>query len=298
MTPLLGPILVATDFSGHAHRAALRAARVAQDTRSALTLMHVLPVHPTARIREWLGAASSPERPICDHARRQLDQLALELVSLRRVEINTETVAGSALDEILRTGERVDARLLVLGARGAGFLRRLVLGTTSQRLMRRTNRPLLVVRRLARKPYRRVLVAVDFSPQSLDALTLVQRVAPRARLVILAAFQVPFEGKLRFAGVDDATIGTYRLQERAGALRKLHALAQEAGLSPSQWELCVVEGDASRRIVEQQHSSECDLVVLAPHARSAAADLLLGSVTKHVLAAGNVDVLVSTPRVN
>ena len=72
--------------------------------------------------------------------------------------------------------------------------------------------------------------------------------------------------------------------------------AHEAGLSPSQWELCLVEGDASRRIVEHEQSRDCDLVVLAPRGRSAAEDLLLGSVTRHVLAEGQVDVLVSTLR--
>ena len=39
----LGPILVATDFSGHALHAATRAARLAHDTRSALTLMLIAP---------------------------------------------------------------------------------------------------------------------------------------------------------------------------------------------------------------------------------------------------------------
>jgi nucleotide-binding universal stress UspA family protein len=86
---------------------------------------------------------------VCDEARRQLCQLASELTSVRRVEFDIEAAAGSAPDEIVRAAERVDARLLVLGARGAGFLRRLVLGTTSQRLVRRTDRPLLVVRQTA-----------------------------------------------------------------------------------------------------------------------------------------------------
>jgi len=39
---------------------------------------------------------------------------------------------------------------------------------------------------------------------------------------------------------------------------------------------------------------DCDLVVLGKHGRSAAEDLLLGSVTKHVLAEGRSDVLVAT----
>ena len=297
MAPL-GPILVATDFSRHALHAATRAAHLARDSHSALTLMHVLPAQPVTKVREWLGASRAPEQKICDQAHRKLRQLASELASVRPVALNIEAAAGSAPDEILRTAERVDARLLVLGACGVGFLRRLVLGTTSQRLVSRTDRPLLVVRQTAHRPYRRVLVAVDFSTQSCHALTLARHVAPNAKLVILTVFQVPFEGKLRFAGVDDATVEIYRQQARARALRKLHTLAHEARLSPSQRQLCVVEGDTSRRIVEQEQSRDCDLVVLAPHGRSAAEDFLLGSVTRRVLAEGSVDVLLSTRSVN
>lgn len=295
MAPL-GPILVATDFSGHARHAAARAARLAHETHSALTLIHVLPSEPLAQVREWLGTSRGPEQKMRDEAQRQLRQLASELASARRVELNIEDAAGSPLDEILLTAERVDARLLVLGARGVGFLRRLVLGTTSARLMRRTDRPLLVVRHTPYQPYRRVLAAVDCSPRSRHALTLARCVAPNAQLVILTVVQVPFEEKLRFAGVDAATLEIYRQQARERARRQVHALAHEAGLSPSQWEPCFAEGDASLRIVEQAQSRDCDLVVLGRHGRSTAADLLLGSVTSRVLAESHVDVLVSTRR--
>jgi nucleotide-binding universal stress UspA family protein len=55
-----------------------------------------------------------------------------------------------------------------------------------------------------------------------------------------------------------------------------------------------VEGDASQRIVEQEQGSDCDLVVVGKHGQTAAEELLLGSVTRHVLAEGSADVLVST----
>jgi nucleotide-binding universal stress UspA family protein len=114
--------------------------------------------------------------------------------------------------------------------------------------------------------------------------------------VLLTAFQVPFEEKLHFAGVDAATIERYRQQSRAAATQKLHAAAQAAGLKPGDYDAVVVEGDASQRIVEQEQELDADLVVLGKHGQSAAEDLLLGSVTKHVLAEGSVDVLVSTAR--
>jgi nucleotide-binding universal stress UspA family protein len=292
----LGPILVATDFSAPARHAADRAARLAHETASPLTLMHVHAGESLARLRQWLGAGNAPEQQLRQDAQRRLRELADELHAARRVDVSTHDAAGPVVDEILQRAETLDAGLLVLGARGEGYLRRLVLGTTSERLMRRTARPLLVVRQSAHERYRRVLVTVDFSPWSARALATARRVAPHAHLVLTTVFQVPFEDKLHFAGVEAATIDRYRSQARVEATQCLHALAQAAGLKPASWQAGIVEGDASLRIVEQEQEHDCDLVVLGKHGQSAAVDLLLGSVTKHVLAEGSADLLVSTAR--
>jgi nucleotide-binding universal stress UspA family protein len=291
-----GPILAATDFSGPARHAADRAARLAHETGAALTLMHVLPGGALQELRQWLGTGHAMEQQLQDEAHRLLGQLVAELQASRHVTIRPVHASGSALDEIGREAEALDAALLVLGARGAGFLRRLVLGSTSERLLRRTARPVLVVRQTPHEPYRRVLVALDFSPWSARAITLARRVAPHARLLLFTAYQVPFEEKLHFAGVDAATIDRYRQQARADATQRLHALAAASGLKLGDWEPCIVEGDASQRIVEHEQEKDCDLVVLGKHGQSATEDLLLGSVSKHVLAEGSTDVLVSTAR--
>jgi nucleotide-binding universal stress UspA family protein len=159
--------------------------------------------------------------------------------------------------------------------------------------MRRATRPLRVVRQTAHEPYRRVRVALDFSPWSAQALVLARRVAPHARFVLLSVVQVPLGEKLRFAGVDAATIEHDRKQARAEASRGVQDLARAAGLRPDQWDECV-EGGASLRIVELEQELDADLFVLGTHGQSAGIDLLPGSVTKHVLAEGSVDVLVST----
>jgi len=286
-------ILAATDFSAHARHAADRAARLAHETGAPLTLMHVVPGGPLADLRQWLGLGHAMEQQLQDAARRQLQQLAAELKAHRQVDVATVQSGGSVLDDILIEARAIDAALLVLGARGEGFLRRLVLGTTAERLLRLATIPVLVVRQLAHERYRRVLLAVDFSPWSLRSVMLARQLAPQASLVLLHVFQVPFEEKLRFAGVDDRTIEKYRLQSRAQADQRLHALAHEAGLAPGHWSPRIVEGDASQRIIEQEQQHDCDLVVVGKHGQSAAEELLLGSVTKHVLAEGSADVLIS-----
>lgn len=287
-------VLAATDFSAPARHAAERAARVAHETGAALALLHVLPGGSLAELRQWLGTGHALEQQLRSETLAQLQQAAQALQRERGGPVATLQASGTAFEEIAREAERQDAAVIVLGARGAGFLRRLVLGSTSERLLRRSTRPLLVVRQKPHEPYRRALVAIDFSAWSPGTVQAVRLVAPGARLLLFSVFQVPFEDKLRFAGVAAATVEHYRRQARAEALQRLHTLAQQAGLQAGAWEPQVAEGDASMRIVEAEQALDCDLVVLGKHGQSATEELLLGSVTKHVLAEGSADVLVST----
>lgn len=290
------PLLVATDFSAPSRQAAGRAARLAHETGAPMHLLHVMPGDAIDQLRQWLGMDSPPEHAMQAQAQRQLDEMAGALAEAHRVTVQSHCASGPVIDEILRRAQAVEAPLLVLGARGAGFMRRLILGTTAERLMRRSSRPLLVVRQKAHEPYRRVLVAVDFSAWSLPAVATARRVAPHAHLVLMPVFSVPFEDKLRYAGVEEATIEHYRQQARQRARDRLMALAERAGLKPGHWEPRVIEGEASMRLVEQEQELDCDLVVLGKHGQTVTEDLLPGSVTRHVLAEGSADVLISTAR--
>ena len=292
MKPLTS-ILAATDFSAPSRHAAERAALLAHETGARMTLLHTLAKPALDELRLWLGVGHTAEQQVLADAAQRLQQLADKLAAARHVTVQTQLASGAVMEEIGRQAEAVDAGLLVLGSYGASFLRRLVLGTTSERLLRCSTRPLLVIKQTPHEPYRRVLVALDFSPWSMPAIELARRVAPHATLVLLAAFELPFDGKLEFAGVDTQTIAHYRRQAQINAREQLDALVQQAGLQPEQWEPCVIEGHAWQRIVEQEQEFDCDLIVLGKHGQSAAEALFLGSVTRSVLAESSADVLVS-----
>ena len=287
-------VLAASDLSAPARHAAERAARVARDSGAALALLHVMPAAPVQQLREWLGASSCTEQQLRDESRQQLQALAARLQTQFPIHIQTLDSCGPVLQDIQRQADQLDAALVVVGARGAGYLRRLMLGGTAERLLRRTTRPVLVVRQTPHESYRRVLVALDFSPWSAQALALARRVAPQARLVLFSAYQVPFEGKLQFAGVNETAIRHYREQMRVQATQRVHALAAASGLQAQAWEACIVEGEAAQCILEQEQEQDCDLVVMGKHGQSMTEDLLLGSVSRHVLSEGSTDVLVST----
>ena len=287
-------LLAATDLSSPARQAADRAAGLARVAGASLRLVHARSDGLAGQLQQLLGLGGALEETLLEQTRRELEILAGELAARHRITVQPALVQGSVADEITREAALRNADLVVLGARGAGFLRRFVLGSTAERLLRKSTHPMLVVKQQAHEPYRRVLVAVDFSAWSAPLIGLARRTAPGAHLVLLTAYGVPFEGKLRYAGVAEATIGTAREQAREAAVQQLHALAGEAGLEPVDWTPCIAHAEASLAIVEQEQEQACDLIVIGKHGRSMLEELLLGSVTTHVLAESAGDVLVST----
>ncbi|MBK6789101.1 MAG: hypothetical protein IPG77_16070 [Betaproteobacteria bacterium] len=60
----------------------------------------------------------------------------------------------------------------------------------------------------------------------------------------------------------------------------MRALAGAIEPIQRRWGTCIVEGDASLRIVGQEQNRNCDLVVLGKHCQPVTEDLRLGKVTK------------------
>ncbi|MFZ2651615.1 MAG: universal stress protein [Burkholderiaceae bacterium] len=278
MTPLKN-VLAATDFSSPSRQAADRAARLACTSGARLRLVHALSASALAQLQQLVGLGSAVEETLIEQTRKALDVMAGELSVTRSVAVESALLQGSVLEEISRQADEMPADLVVLGARGAGFMRRFVLGSTAERLLRKSKHPLLVVKQRAHEPYRRVLVPVDFSEWSAPLLDLARRVAPGAHLVLLHAYEVPFEGKLRYASVAEDIIEGYRLRAQQAASQQLNALAAAASLRPADWTPCIPHADASPSIIEQEQELDCDLIVIGKHGQNMAEDLLLGSVT-------------------
>jgi nucleotide-binding universal stress UspA family protein len=300
----LRTLLAATDLSAPATRAVERAFELARRRHAALTVLHALDLSAIERLQAWEGldGAGLAQR-LLDEAQ---DALTREVGSLGEkwgLSAQAVVAAGAVLPTISTQADRVDADLVIAGARGAGVFGRLLVGTTVERLLRRTRRPLLVVRREVTGPYDRVLVPMDFSPWSAAALALARAVVPDATLTLLHAFEAPFESKLRYAGVDGAQIDAYLATARDEAWRALRTLARAAQSDPdaAPGEAqgitidCVVKHGAPGAVIEAEAERlGCDLIVVGKHGRGVLEDMLLGSVTKHVLAESDVDVLVAT----
>ena len=108
----------------------------------------------------------------------------------------------------------------------------------------------------------------------------------------IEAFEVPFEGKMRFAGVAEERILHYRRLAREEARAQMDELLAVPGLPDGRVTRHIAHGYAPALIARAQEDIGADLVAIGKHGTSALEDLLLGSVTLHTLAASRCDVLV------
>lgn len=291
----LARILAATDLSAPARRAVARAFRLAARSGGELHILHAMELDALDKLRELLGGdLSAFKTALTDDARAHLRQLAADPGCNCGVAAQARIVPGHPLAAIGDEADALNADLLVLGARGESFLRHALLGSTAARLLRKSiRRPVLVVKQPPHEDYRSVLVAVDFSPVSREAIRLARHLASDADLVLLHAFDLPYEGKLTFAGVEEQVIRQYVHTGVETRRTQLHALAAGAGLAPADYSARVIHGgDTAQQIIAMEQEVDADLIVVGKHGTHVTEELLLGSVTKHVLAESQCDVLV------
>ncbi len=287
----LRSIVVATDFSQDARLAAMRAVALAAEFGvDDLRLVHVVEAPWLGMLQQWLGAGEDSRGGLVRDAERSMAQLvaAIEAEAGRRP--GSEVVVGKLLDAVIEAAARCD--LLVVGARGEHPVRDFAVGTTGERLLRKRRGPMLVVRGDPAQPYRRVLAALDFSPHAAPVLAQAAAIAPAAQIEALHAFEVPFESKLRFAGVADDEIHRLRQHARTQAVDGVSRLVGEAGVDAGCVRRRVEHGYPPRVIVDAAREAGADLIVIGKHGESVVEDLLLGSVTLHVLGEARCDVLV------
>ncbi len=288
-------LLAATDFSAPARHALERAAQLAAAHPGAqLTLAHVISASMLARLRRLMrDEAPAMEARVAEEAAQALTELATHLSAQHACPINTRLAQGSALDAINDLANELQANLLVMGARGAHFVREFLLGSTTERVLRRTRRPVLAVKQRPQGAYRRVLVPVDFSVHAAAAAQTAHRWLPDADIVLLHAFEVDIESTLRFASIAEEKIHAYRARAREEALDAMAQFVDQLSIPAGQLTRHVVHGAPTLQILEHEQSLDVDLIAMGKHGQSALEELLLGSITKHVLAYSSSDVLIA-----
>jgi nucleotide-binding universal stress UspA family protein len=135
-------ILIAYDGSAHSQRALDCAQDLAQKYAAQLVLVHAFHQIP----REW-GRPFLQEAEV--HAMKAAEEVMQEAESKlgsTNVQVVTELLEGPPAEAILRVAETRECDLIVMGSRGLGELRAVLLGSVSERVLHHSTVPVLIVK--------------------------------------------------------------------------------------------------------------------------------------------------------
>jgi nucleotide-binding universal stress UspA family protein len=138
-------ILVATDGSREAALAVTTAADLAKSTDSELHLVHVgempLVYHPERHA--YRAQYEEHEREAQQWLEAQLERIeGADATLLAQAHLRM----GRADEEIVELAHSIEAGLIVMGSRGQGRLRRALLGSVSESVIRHAHCPVTIVR--------------------------------------------------------------------------------------------------------------------------------------------------------
>jgi nucleotide-binding universal stress UspA family protein len=139
---MFNKILVAYDGSPHSDRALDTALALAKYTQSELVL-----VHAHDKIPSYLGDPNFQQavnRAVI--AGRELLDTAAKRARAAGVQVMTNVLEGPPAEAILRVAEAEHCDLIVMGSRGLGQLKGLLLGSVSERVLQHAAIPVMIVR--------------------------------------------------------------------------------------------------------------------------------------------------------
>jgi len=140
-------ILHATDFSPASRPAFRMALGLARGGRATLLLLHVLT--PPSPFAPPGGKIPSSYLALIDAARREARRRLAALLGQARAagaRARGRLVAGGPAAEILKVGRGWRPDLIVIGTHGRGGVRRFLMGSVAEHVVRRASRPVLTVR--------------------------------------------------------------------------------------------------------------------------------------------------------
>lgn len=277
-------ILLATDLSCRCDRALDRAALLAREWGAELLVVHVMAAEAEDMLDAREGWSRFDRRDAAAVMRRRVAADLAELADDLPVEVRVTT--GDPADRIIEIAEQEGCGLIVTGIARDEQLGRMFVGTTVNRLVRQSHVPVLVVHSRARRSYRTILVATDFSETSRQALVTSVGLFPDAGITLVHGLDLP-RATLQYEdpGEDTRALERERRAEFLDAMPIDPSVRDTIGLS-------IRRGDPERVVADHATEHRADLTVIGSHGRSALFDVVIGSMTKRLLERIQGDMLI------
>jgi nucleotide-binding universal stress UspA family protein len=191
------------------------------------------------------------------------------------LEVGVYIVVGTLVSEVIKAAQKEEADLIVIGRSHKGVLEHLYSGSDVTELLRRAATPVLVYKHLSEtaisieEPFKRPLLAIDWSPASLIAVDYLKRL----KKVVQEISVVHVAGEKELKGSSAMAIQKTRKKTR-DMLEEICAVFEAEGIKARDH---VYIGDPDEEIEKAARDCQASMIVLGSSAKNAWVEKWLGS---------------------
>lgn len=277
----LAHILCPTDFSETSAHAVAEAVIVAGFYHARITALHVVsPGEP------------SLEEPSVDRLRRETEAF-FDAATKSGVPLDVLVDVGQPARHILDRASTLPADLIVMGTHGSGGFEHLMLGSVTEKIVRKARCPVLTVpphvEERSPLPFTRLLCAVDFSDASLSAVRFALSLAREsgACLTLLHVLEWPWHEPPRprfdeLPAAQAAALAEFRRYSEESARKRLESLVPDSD-SVSRVTTRLRSGKPHVQILELAAEEHSDIIIIGVQGRNGLDVALFGSTTNQVV---------------
>ncbi|MGE5838921.1 MAG: universal stress protein [Deltaproteobacteria bacterium] len=301
MRVLLKRILCATDFSDFSNHAIPYGIALAREFKAKLYVSHVIDLSSAAIYGEAVFALEEQQSRMTAYAHREMTRL----IGDEAVDWEPLITVGNPANEIARLATDKQVDLAIAASHGRAGLKRLILGSVTERLMRTLPCPLWVVRSPERGflapasqaiQIKKILVGCDFSPDSSLAfeygLSLAQEFL--AELHLAHVVEPPIYDSLV---KPSESRESFRQQLRNTVQERLGQMVPEEARVWCKPVTALLAGQPHEELIKYALVNDIDLIVLGIRGRSLVETLLIGSTTGRVMRGAPCPVVSVQPAV-
>jgi hypothetical protein len=281
-------LLLATDGSQFSEGAIREAIRLAKRCSSKLSAISVIETNP-----EYETIAPQLLEKAEKAARAHLESLQAR-AKKEGVECATSILEGEdSYNFIAEEAAKNKISMIIMGRRGRTGLKRLVMGSTTARVIGHAPCNVLVVPSAAQVEFKNILVATDGSRYATAAASEAIGIAKKNNSNLVVVAVVPSESTqpmdIVHSQMSRDVIAASELTSAENSAKAVKAAAQKEGVPV---EAFILGGKPADAIVQTAREKNIDVIMIGSHGKTGIDKLLMGSVTERTIVLATCAVLV------
>lgn len=225
----------------------------------------------------------------------------LEKPQGRTIKVKSAILFGNPAEKIVDYADKEDVGLIVMATHGQSGIRRWALGSVADKVVRATQRPVVLIRAKGSRPdvrekgiLNRALVPLDGSKEGEVIIPYIKELASklRAEVILLQVIAIGYQA-ITAEGYEYVMFSEQQMaSDKAfakGYLDKVGARLRRKGVAAKSE---VRFGNAAEEIINLAGKIHADVVAMSTHGRSGVGRWVFGSVSERVLHEGGTPLLL------